>query len=358
MAVTRLSVKSFTVFDKLDLELVDGINVIIGENGTGKTQILKLLYVAHCMLERAFKHGRGSRTHSASFLMERLSGVFRVDEQLQDLVRKRRRSARVKLEHRRPAGYIEFDINSDGGVGVNNSGRQVARGRALFIPAREWVSLADDGFVGIYRRSPLLDETVFDLCAALEVKTSTSTTDPSLNAAARIVREAIDGRIVRRQKRFFYESGDTLIGVHLAAEGHRKLGEVARLVANGTIEPGSFLLWDEPEANLNPVLMRSAVKMLERLASAGVQIVLATHDYLLSQSISLLGEFPRPGTPKVRFFGLRRARKRGPVVHERGDTIGELVHNPILAEHARQYEIDIDAEERAHTNGTGVRLQR
>ncbi|MCD6326411.1 hypothetical protein J7M28_02500 [bacterium] len=45
-ALTGLSVRDFTAFTKLDLELSPGVNVFIGANATGKTHILKLLYAA------------------------------------------------------------------------------------------------------------------------------------------------------------------------------------------------------------------------------------------------------------------------------------------------------------------------
>jgi len=46
MALIRLSLGNFTVFDTLDMGFSNGINVLIGENGTGKTHIMKILYSA------------------------------------------------------------------------------------------------------------------------------------------------------------------------------------------------------------------------------------------------------------------------------------------------------------------------
>ena len=42
--ITNLTLKNFTVFTGLTLELSPKINVIIGENGTGKTHLLKAAY--------------------------------------------------------------------------------------------------------------------------------------------------------------------------------------------------------------------------------------------------------------------------------------------------------------------------
>ena len=39
--ITQLHLKNFTVFTELAIDFSPGINIIIGENGTGKTQLLK-----------------------------------------------------------------------------------------------------------------------------------------------------------------------------------------------------------------------------------------------------------------------------------------------------------------------------
>ncbi len=42
----RITFDKFTAFEKLDIRFSPGINVFIGENGTGKTHILKAAYAA------------------------------------------------------------------------------------------------------------------------------------------------------------------------------------------------------------------------------------------------------------------------------------------------------------------------
>ena len=42
--IQALTVQNFTCFEDVSFEFSTGINVFIGENGTGKTHILKLLY--------------------------------------------------------------------------------------------------------------------------------------------------------------------------------------------------------------------------------------------------------------------------------------------------------------------------
>ena len=43
------------------------------------------------------------------------------------------------------------------------------------------------------------------------------------------------------------------------------------------------MYWDEPEANINPKLIPAIVKLLLELSRRGVQIHIATHDYVLAK---------------------------------------------------------------------------
>ena len=46
MTLTKVKLERFTAFKKLDLEFSPGINVFVGDNGTGKTHLLKVCYAA------------------------------------------------------------------------------------------------------------------------------------------------------------------------------------------------------------------------------------------------------------------------------------------------------------------------
>ena len=46
MKIKRIKFQNYTVFEDQQMEFSPGINVIIGENGTGKTHLMKALYSA------------------------------------------------------------------------------------------------------------------------------------------------------------------------------------------------------------------------------------------------------------------------------------------------------------------------
>ncbi len=47
-----LKLQNFTVFKDVEFDFVDGINAFIGENGSGKTHLLKLLYAFQLSFSR------------------------------------------------------------------------------------------------------------------------------------------------------------------------------------------------------------------------------------------------------------------------------------------------------------------
>ena len=57
------------------------------------------------------------------------------------------------------------------------------------------------------------------------------------------------------------------------------------LIQNGTLNNGSILFWDEPETNLNPKLFGPVMNILLELQRDGVQVFLATHDYLILEEL-------------------------------------------------------------------------
>ena len=51
--------------------------------------------------------------------------------------------------------------------------------------------------------------------------------------------------------------------------------------------PGSILFWDEPEANLDPKLIKVLVRLLVELSKLGVQCFMSTHSLFLANEVEL-----------------------------------------------------------------------
>lgn len=66
--LTRITLENLTAFAQLEEDFSPGINVLIGDNGTGKTHLLKTLYAA-CAITLGEDAERG--------FGQKLAGVFR-----------------------------------------------------------------------------------------------------------------------------------------------------------------------------------------------------------------------------------------------------------------------------------------
>ena len=126
--------------------------------------------------------------------------------------------------------------------------------------------------------------------------------------------------------------------ISLVAEGYRKLGTLAHLLANGTLTPETTLFWDEPEANLNPALLKEMAAVLAMLARAGFQIILATHSLFLLKELHILS---RQEQLPIKYFGLS-AENGGPTQVSTADTLTALPNLVALDVEMAQSDIFLD----------------
>lgn len=114
------------------------------------------------------------------------------------------------------------------------------------------------------------------------------------------------GRVeLENNKFYFYPEKGGRFDINLAAEGMRKLGTLAQLLNTGELTKENTLFWDEPEANLNPALLRELAKILVELARQGFQIILATHSISLLKEFHILSREKEKGKLPIRYFGLK-----------------------------------------------------
>lgn len=296
--ITSISIRNFTAFQELDLRCSQGINVIVGANSTGKSHLLKLAY-AVCA------SGRSTDQNLDGRISAKLKGVFKPERGIGRLCRDVTgepldRSPELQGEAIRARVHInfisgrevEFAFSSDmPDVVVTFHSNEDCNRVPVFIPPKEILS-SFPGFASLYTQRELtVDETYFDLCQALETPKLREEPSCLISSLADQMKDVMGGEFVlQKQQRFYYKPNNgKLLEAELAAEGFRKLGMLQRLLQNGRISPGTSgpLFWDEPEANLNPRLMKTVVAVLLGLARAGQQVFVATHDYVLLKELDL-----------------------------------------------------------------------
>jgi wobble nucleotide-excising tRNase len=110
----------------------------------------------------------------------------------------------------------------------------------------------------------------------------------------------------------------------LVAEGLHKLGMLARLITTEALLDKGYLFWDEPDSNLNPVLIKQVAKSILDLCASGIQVFIATHSLFLLRELEILLSNEIHKKVKARFFGLHKTDvgvsiDQGPSVDDIGD---------------------------------------
>jgi ABC-type lipoprotein export system ATPase subunit len=131
---------------------------------------------------------------------------------------------------------------------------------------------------------------------------------------------------------YFEHPSGRRVWAPLAAQGHLKAAALALLLQRIDMVGGT-LFWDEPEANLNPRLIKVVAKALVALSGAGVQVFIATHSLFLTREIDIYIA-KNPGKVDARFFGLRR--EDGKLAVHEGPEVADAGELAILDEELKQ----------------------
>ena len=310
-----LHVKGFTAFPRADLRFAKGLNVIVGENGTGKTHLLKLPYavMATSAKEGRRRDGRPTKALLQRRIGEKMVNVFRPEHRLGRLARRHKGHSRceVRLEFSEPSCSIGFNFasQSKSEVVIDHSPSRWHEDPPVFLPTRELMTLYP-GFVPLYETHDLgFEETWRDTCVLLGAPTTRGPRDPTVSRLLAPLEEQLGGRVsLEANGRFYLRSpGAANMEMPLVAEGWRKLAMLVRLISTGSLLDKGCLFWDEPESNLNPKLIRQIAKAILVICGNGVQVLVATHSlFLLREFEILLGQCELKRIDR-RYFALHRA---------------------------------------------------
>ncbi|MCP4351408.1 MAG: AAA family ATPase [Desulfobacterales bacterium] len=287
--IESISLTNFTAFEELSLECSRGINIFVGANSTGKSHLLKLMYVL-CSANKPIK--AGFNENPARILSDKLNSVFKPEGKIGRLCRSEADKSIVQADLT-GAGAIQFALSTDLDEVVVIDDHDYLKYDLIpiFITPKEMLS-SFPGFSSLYlQREIAIDETYFDLCQALDLPKLKDKPDKFVTHLLDSIKKACEGEFLLIKQRFYYKSSrGVMLEAELSAEGFRKFGMLQRLLQNGRIKPGVSgpLFWDEPESNLNPKLMKTVVTILLELARQGQQVFLATHDYVLLKWFDLL----------------------------------------------------------------------
>lgn len=316
----EIKIEKFTAFDDLDVVLSEGINVLIGANGTGKTHLLKLLYGSM----------RQADSRVEKNMDQTLQGLFMPDSLGRLVKRSAGRGKGSFVIFRNDGDGVErslrYELTSIGKSQTINN-RIWSRDRrynVVYIPVKDMLANSP-GFKSLYEKRELYFESVYaDIISLALLPPTKGHSSKEKSVLLDMIQDVIDGKVEKKNEEFYLKNAQGNLEFTLLAEGYRKLGLLYSLIQNESISSGSVLFWDEPEANLNPRLASKVVKILLELQRMGTQVFIATHDYVLLKELDLS---INPEQDKVAYHAFYM--EDGKVNCQTVSALNEIEHNAI-----------------------------
>ena len=345
--IQSVEIKNYGPLRKFKFKKFGQINLFIGENGTGKTFLLKALYTAIKSLEM---YKRGDDTKEISeILREKLRWTFQVDE-IGDLVTK-------QTGENHP---LEFSMILDEKIFTYSFGKETKRNiqtiknktdiredNSVFLPAKEVLSLYH--VVLSSRETNQMfgfDDTYYDLAKALRTLPMKGKNLSSFSGAKKDLYKLFSGKIkfnVQTNKWQFKKriekEGERnryqLFSIGVTAEGIKKISILDTLLSNRYLNTSSIIFVDEPEAALHPEAISKYMEILFTLAQSGVQIFLASHSYFVIKKLHILSRKHGTSIPAISL-----SENEDEITFD--DLLNGMPKNSIIDESVKLYEEEID----------------
>lgn len=341
-----LTLRNFTAFVQADIQFAPGLNLIVGENGTGKTHVLKVAYSALHVLQAGVKESP-SKPRLQTKIADKLISVFRVDEvgRLARHAARTQQPSQVRCQFSPPAKSLVFSFDSTctTEVVVDCAPTRWTYQRAVYFPTRELLTIYP-GFVPLYETTHLpFEETWRDTCIELGAPLAKSNREERILELLAPLEDAMEGRVeLDSAGRFYLRANGLSLEMHLVAEGLRKLAMIARLIATGALARQAFLFWDEPEANLNPKIIKLIARVILHLCQNGIQVFIASHSLFLMRELDILLQSDPFQSTRARFFGLHRCDEGVQV--QQGDSVDDIGSIDALQEELSQSDRYLETE--------------
>jgi AAA15 family ATPase/GTPase len=338
--IKHLTLRNFTVFKEADLRFSPGLNVVIGENGTGKTHLLKISYLLSNAWSNLRKDPNWSKDRLENYLSDRVKHIFKADKignlangdsdgkcsvGLWYYPQGKHTSIGHELDWR-----FSFTNRSKDKVSIEIDGYYFSDaqncGKAVYLPSKEVVSFFE-GFLSLYeKREVSFDETYKDL--SLHLSANKLKNPPKfIKSDLKQLYSDVGGSLRLEGGKFYLvTAGSKPREITLVAEGIRKLATLLHLLENGSLEVGDTLFLDEPESNLNPKLIKDVAAALLLLCQNGIQVVIGTHSLFLLREIEILSTQKPFNSIPQRYFALGKSENGVNV--QQGDSVDDI--NPFV----------------------------
>lgn len=337
MKISYLNIENFMAFDNLKINWSPNINIISGENSTGKTTLMKLMYASLKSIDNK-KLSAMTQEQIESNFVDKIQGTFRPDEKkIGRLVSRKQGSNRTDVElglGKKGSICFGFSYRQERHAEIKLNLNEVAKFEPIYIPPKEMIS-ATEHFQSLYEHYDIdFEEVYYDLTKLLDRPLKRGANTAEQNRVLASFEKIMDGKIIQKDKKFYLKikgAGEFEMG--LVSEGYRKLATIIYLISSGSLDKNAVLFWDEPETNMNPKMMKYLAEAVVELAKMGVQVFITTHDYFVQQSFNLISSYPKLNESNLafRFISLYKDEK-GKLQYSSAERVSELEHNAIMDE--------------------------
>ncbi len=342
---SKIHLKNFGAFSDFAWPGLGRVNVIVGENDTGKSHLLKAMYVMAKSIE-ALKKGDDEEMSWQRRVWKKSRWTFQPSPAMHSLIKHGTKSTSIDatIANERWQFAFRFDPELKKSFFLPRPTRKstAADNNAIFIPPKE--ILTTFSAIAVTRESLEIfgfDDTYYDLIKLLRVPPTQGEIDPHLLKVLDDLRDLFDGKIIKAQSsdEFKFQRGKRSYGMSQTADGIKKIGILATLIENRSLNRNSIVFLDEPETNLHPKAITYLTRMLFEIGRTGAQVILATHSYLVLKQLQILAKKHDESVP---FCSL--VREDGEVVGHMSDLRDGMPDNPIVDESIRLYreELEID----------------
>lgn len=329
--------QSFTTVPNAEWNFASGLNVIIGENGLGKSHVLKAIYAL--LKVQSGKTNDLTKSSLEKSYADKLMGVMR-PETIGRLVKRKQGRDRCEIvltmSQSSKNCAIGFATNAKSQVEVITAPQESLDLSPVYLPTRELVTLCP-WFVPLFDNYHLeFEETWRDTVSLLGAPSVKGPRETKVAKLLAPLEKAMGGRVIvdAQTGRFYLQVPSGRMEMSLVAEGMRKLAMIARLISSGVLLEQGFLFWDEPETNLNPRLIKTIAQCILELATAGIQVFIVTHSLFLLRELEMLTASKHHKSIPCRYFSLTYGPEG--VELEQGNQIDDIKTLVLLDEELAQ----------------------
>lgn len=288
--IQSIKLRNYGNISSLNFHNLSRINIVVGENSTGKTFLLKALYSAIRTME---DYMRGDDIRAIDeILSEKLRWTFQsenlgdivnyfTDEKLHFELETNFQDIRLKYKLSKYDTTKAFDVVAP---------LKQKPGNSFFIPEKEILST----FNIILKsreidRSFGFDDTYYDLAKAISHSSARISEYQNFSRCLQKLNTLIHGQVYYNEnscKWFYKDNSMKQNSVNLLSEGLKRISIVHPLIYNGYINPGSVVFIDDFEAALDSNTIYEFLDIVSSISrEIGIQMFISTHSKFVLETL-------------------------------------------------------------------------